>query len=197
MSDCVANVSASKLADAIDRAVLALSRHWLSALLAYGTLLTALPAVAPMLKAAGYSYLSSPIYFAYQFICHQRADRSFHVHGEQMAFCARDLAIFAGAVGIAGVYGLARRLRPISSPHYLLVLLALVPIGLDGVTQIIGLRESTTVLRISTGVIFSIGIGWYLLPRLDSGFSMLEIDIRNRPPSRPDPALAGTDFRKA
>ncbi|HUG14085.1 MAG TPA: DUF2085 domain-containing protein [Thermomicrobiales bacterium] len=176
-------------AQRVERIVLALSRWWLPGLIMYGMTLTLLPVIAPMLKSSGQTALASPIYFAYQFICHQRADRSLHVHGEQMAYCARDLAIFAGAVGVALAYASIRRFYHPSMSGLLLVVLAVIPIGLDGVTQLAGWRESTTALRIVTGVAFSAGVGWYLLPRLEAGFRALEVDVASRTLPATTPAM--------
>jgi uncharacterized membrane protein len=168
------------LSETIDRGVLALSRYWLGALIAYGAVLTALPVAAPMLKTSGLTSLSSPIYFAYSFICHQRPDRSFHIHGEQMAFCARDLAIFGGAVLVALLYGVYRRFaRAREMPTFMLVLTAL-PMAIDGLTQLAGFRESSWELRVLTGLLFSIGAGWFVLPRMEAGFASLRGDIALR-----------------
>jgi uncharacterized membrane protein len=179
-------------ADAVDRVVLTMSRRWLAALIGYGAVFLVLPVLAPLLKAAGHSYLSTPIYFSYQFICHQQADRSFHVLGEQMAFCARDLAIFAGAVGVALIYAMLRRWGHVNSSGSWLLALAVIPIAVDGITQMIGMRESTAYLRVLTGLIFSAGIGWYLLPRLDRGFQDLTENISARVDTSRTPLSPGT-----
>lgn len=185
----------STLADAVDRVVLSVARHWLAVLVSYGAVITALPVIAPLLKSAGYSSLSSPIYFLYQFICHQREDRSLHIHGEQMAFCVRDLSIFGGAVCIALAFRLIPTFAKAAPPGLWIALIALVPIGIDGVTQLLGFRESTQVLRIATGLMFSIGIGGYVLPRLDVGFRMLESDIAARLSTQPEHSTASAHRR--
>jgi uncharacterized membrane protein len=50
---------------------------------------------------------------------------------------------------------------------------AALPLAVDGLTQLTGLRESTWELRVATGVLFSAGLGWYVLPHLDAGFTAL------------------------
>jgi uncharacterized membrane protein len=105
-------------------------------------------------------------------ICHQRAERSFHLSGEQMAFCQRDLAIVGGFVFVAMLYGLLRRRLP-ASIRFRWAAVAALPMAVDGLTQLAGLRESTWELRVLTGMLFSAGIGWYVLPHLDAGFVAL------------------------
>ena len=40
------------------------------------------------------------------------------------------------------------------------------PMALDGLTQLVGWRESTWELRMATGVLFGLASGWFLYPRL-------------------------------
>jgi uncharacterized membrane protein len=171
---------ARKLAAAVDHLVDVVARRWLLTLCGWGTVATLLPIVAPMLRAASMDWLANPIYFSYSFICHQRSDRSFHIHGEQMAFCARDFAIFAGAVGIAAIYGLWRMRFDAHHMRVPAMLLMIAPLAIDGLTQLLGLRESTWELRVATGLLFSAGIGWFLLPRLEDGFTALRSDAHER-----------------
>ncbi len=90
--------------------------------------------------------------------CHQKATRSYAYADNQMPFCARDLGIFAG---LALGFTVALRRRPeLSLP---LVLLALVPIGLDGTIQLLTDYESTNPRRLITGLIAGGVTGWALM----------------------------------
>jgi uncharacterized membrane protein len=40
----------------------------------------------------------------------------------------------------------------------------LLPMALDGVTQMFGWRESTWILRVVTGTLFGLGNIWFVLP---------------------------------
>jgi uncharacterized membrane protein len=164
---------AAALADRVNAVVVWVARHWLASVLAYAVVLTTLPAVAPLLASFGADLPARAIYFAYQFVCHQRADRSFSIAGEQMAFCQRDLAIFAGAIATAALYGAVRRLRVVEPPRLRWVALLMLPMALDGTSQLVGIRESTWELRLLTGVLFSIGAGLFVLPHLESGFASI------------------------
>jgi len=96
------------------------------------------------------------------------------VLGSQTAFCQRDLAIY-GSVLLAGLlFGLLRRrIRPLPFKVFLLFL---VPIAVDGLTQLLGglvpflpPRESTWFLRTVTGSLFGIGGVWFVYPRIEAG----------------------------
>lgn len=86
--------------------------------------------------------------------------------GYKMAFCERDLALY-GSLFLGGVLFafLRRRLRALPWKVYLLLLL---PLALDGGTQLVGLRESTWLLRVVTGVISGLATVWALYPRLEA-----------------------------
>ncbi len=95
--------------------------------------------------------------------------------GYKVAFCERDIAIYA-SVFVAGVlFALVRhRLRPL--PVYAWLLLGVLPIALDGGTQLLsGLpipflsfapRESTPFLRTLTGALFGVMNVWLAYPYL-------------------------------
>ena len=71
-----------------------------------------------------------------------------------------------GAVLAAGlVYALVRR-RMRQLPLWI-YLLFLIPIGVDGVTQLVGLRESNWELRTLTGALFGAASIWFAYPYVD------------------------------
>jgi uncharacterized membrane protein len=94
--------------------------------------------------------------------------------GWKMALCQRDIAIY-GALFVGGLlFGLLRaRLKPLSLIRYLLFL---VPMFIDGGTQLVGLRESIPLLRVLTGSLLGLGTVWMLYPRLDEAFA----DVRQQ-----------------
>lgn len=175
-----ANATLTGIGAKIDGWVYVIAKRWLAALIAYGAIVTVLPVLAPVLRGSRFSGVATPIYAAYSLICHQRDDRSIHLHGEKMAFCVRDFAIFAGAVGIALLYGVIRHYRPPRRINLWIAVALAIPLVVDGATQLVGIRESTWQLRAITGILFSAGFGWYLLPHLDAGFRSLRDDIDQR-----------------
>ena len=106
--------------------------------------------------------------------------------GYQAAICQRDTAIWGAvfAASLAYAWLRRRRLRTGPAPPGLplrLYLLALLPIGVDGLTGLVGLRESTPLLRTLTGGLFGAATAWFALPQLDAGFA----EWRDGPPREP------------
>lgn len=102
--------------------------------------------------------------------------------GYKIAICQRDIAIY-GAVLVGGLlFGLLRRrLHGLSLRWYLLLL---VPIALDGLTQLVGLRESNWWLRSVTGILFGIGSVWLAYPYIDDAMQdVIESEAQRQKPS--------------
>lgn len=99
--------------------------------------------------------------------------------GYKVAVCERDVAIYGG-IFIAGlVFGLVRtRLKPL--PVWAWILVGIVPIALDGGTQLLSsipllsfpARESTPLLRTLTGGLFGVMNVWLAYPHVEK--SMIE-----------------------
>jgi uncharacterized membrane protein len=119
----------------IDRRVLWLSKHWLAVTNAFFLTYVGLPILAPILLAFGLTGPANTIYSLYRAACHQLPSRSYFIFGEQVAFCHRDVAIYA-ALFLGGLlYGFVRhRLKPPPLRWYIFFL---VPIAVDGGMQMI------------------------------------------------------------
>jgi uncharacterized membrane protein len=186
----------------LDKLIFQLAKHWLFlANLTWG-LYVGLPILAPILMLTGHPWFGNVIYTAYKVACHQIPWRSFFIGGSQIvytyeelialvgpalteryigdatigykvAICQRDVATY-GTILLAGlVFGLVRRrLKPL--PIWAFVL-SLVPMGIDGLTQLFGLRESNWQLRIVTGALFGLASIWLAYPYLEEGMR----DIRD------------------
>jgi uncharacterized membrane protein len=103
--------------------------------------------------------------------------------GYKIAFCQRDLAIYGSLWLFSIIYMISGR-KIKSIPWYIWVIIGIVPIGLDGISQLPALvsdtlaawfpaRESVPSLRFITGFLFGFTTGWYLFPMLEE--SMIEI----------------------
>jgi len=169
-------------------------RHWLLVVNVAVGVFVGLPILAPLLMAAGRDDLAAPIYAAYHLVCHQWAFRSFFVFGPaatygpdvlsdlvgldhvfgfvgspslgyKIAFCERDLAIYTTVLLAGLTYGhVRRRLAGLSLTAYGLMIL---PMALDGFSQLFGWRESTPELRVLTGFLFGLGSVWLIYPKVD------------------------------
>jgi len=136
------------------------------------------------------------IYLFGDFNCHQKHIRSFEIHGNQMPICARDIGIFTGAtIGFFllffatpfvdfyktffSIFPLKIKSHPFVKRHrkilfFGIMLLAILPIGVDGTYQLISGKESTNFMRMVTGVLFgapmAAAFGAFLMSGLDPSF---------------------------
>jgi uncharacterized membrane protein len=97
--------------------------------------------------------------------------------GYKTAICARDVAIYGMVfVGLC-IYSIPyvrRRLRPL--PFFLYVLIGVVPIGLDGFSQLLSyepfnlwpVRETAPFFRIATGAVFGLMSAWLAFPHMEA-----------------------------
>lgn len=91
--------------------------------------------------------------------------------GWKMAFCERDTAMYGATLATGLVYGLLRkRLRRMRRMPFRIYLLFLIPIGVDGTLQLIGLYESSWLARSLTGALFGVGSALFAYPYLDDSF---------------------------
>lgn len=98
--------------------------------------------------------------------------------GYKIAFCQRDVAIYAAILLFVVLYGVSgRQIKPLSP--VLWVLIGIGPIGLDGFSQLFSqlhldwlaamlpFRESTPMLRVITGGLFGFTTAWFGLPYIE------------------------------
>ena len=89
--------------------------------------------------------------------------------GYKTALCQRDMAIY-GTVLLGGLlFGLVRRRA--RAPSVKVYLLFLIPIALDGFTQLFGLRMSNWWLRTATGALFGGASVWLAYPYLEEAMN--------------------------
>ena len=120
--------------------------------------------------------LSLFIYSIYSQICHQMPERSYFIFGHKMGVCARCFGIYTGVLFGMLIYPLIRRLNNFKTPNRWYLILALIPMGIDGTTQLLGLRESFNELRFITGFIGGFVALFYILPVFLSILKDLWID---------------------
>ncbi len=89
--------------------------------------------------------------------------------GYQLAICERDLGIWVAMLAMTLILALRRRPMPDPLPLRWYAA-ALIPLGLDGITQLFGWRTSTPLLRTATGALFGAATALLIIPYLDLGF---------------------------
>lgn len=96
------------------------------------------------------------------------------VVGYKIALCQRDVGIYFGILIFGLLFALTRRRIP-RLPWYLWLLLGIVPIAVDGLSQLLSqpplnflpLRESTPLLRSLTGFLFGFTTAWFGYPLVE------------------------------
>jgi uncharacterized membrane protein len=153
-----------------------------------------------------YPSIGEPLHYGFSFACHQLASRSYCFYPEDGSLgncpdeytrapildsdngpaykfhvCARDLPLYLAAfIGGIAVY-FTKWKDAKRTPNPVFFILALIPIALDGGTQLIGLRESTNELRAITGAIAGFAFSFYFIPMLNAFF--LKKEDAAKPPT--------------
>lgn len=91
--------------------------------------------------------------------------------GYKVALCERDVALYF-SMAIGGVIFSLTRRRLHHMPWWLFVLIGVLPIGLDGFSQLLSqfpsspvpFRESNVILRLLTGSLFGFSVAWLVFP---------------------------------
>ena len=98
--------------------------------------------------------------------------------GWKVALCERDVAIY-GAMVIAGmIFALLRgRVRRLPLPVFVLFV---IPIAVDGLSQLFGLRTSNWWLRTLTGALFGAGVVWLVYPYIQESMDDIRSNIENK-----------------
>ena len=144
------------------------SKHWL--LLANSLLGVFIGGafLGPVLAYFGENQAASWLIHTYHGVCDQVPSHSYYVFGHQVCLCERCLAIYStlllAGIALALLPRLRAKVRPLD---WRLWLLLIVPMAIDGLTQLVGWRESDLLLRTLTGFLFGLGGAWFIYPRIE------------------------------
>lgn len=103
----------------------------------------------------------------FRILCHGLAERSLTLFGEPMPICARCTGIYIGLL----IGFLAFLMIPWVTERSMRVVafVALTPLAVDGLTQLVRLRTSTNPLRMTTGLIAGFAFGLWILSAVQRG----------------------------
>jgi len=144
------------------------------------TIFTILPILAPILAHLGLTGFADIIYSIYQWLCHQRPWRSYHIFDYQYAMDARMMLMF-GSMTIGAYIVHFKKIKPLTPKLAIFfAILMTVPLGIDGITQMIAeitsiknnsipFYESTNLIRGLTGLLLGTGFAFSLFPLLNVG----------------------------
>lgn len=168
-------------------------RIYMAVLLAF-----TLPILLTPFLAAQKNPAAPVLYGFYSFTCHQHVSRSicyfpragvedcsevpahyrdYEIEKDGLAgypfpVCSRDVGIYVAAVLSGVLLFVLKKTDEDVVPHPIWFILALIPVAIDGGTQLIGLRESTNPLRLITGGIAGFAFSFYCVPLLNRAFSV-------------------------
>jgi uncharacterized membrane protein len=161
-------------------------RHWLLLFNLGYALLVAGAFAGPLLNSIGLTDVGNTIFASYGVICDQVPTHSYYPFGFQLCLCQRCLAIYT-AMLLGGIYYAiatrsGRRFRPLPFGWLLLFYL---PLIVDGLTQLYGLRHSDVFLRTLTGGLFGFATIASLYPWFDAIKRKLFIVLGVEQPAAP------------
>src|SRR6266705_4114285 len=139
-----------------------LIHHWATMITWMLSILVFAALIVPFLSYFGLDAISKQIFFALHMVCAQIPSHSFYIFGHQLGMCARNFSIYASMFIGSLIFVLSNKRIP-GIPWWVWILMIL-PMALDGTTQMFGLRESTWELRVLTGTLFGLGNVWFAPP---------------------------------
>jgi uncharacterized membrane protein len=102
----------------------------------------------------------------FHLLCHGIPERCLHLWGVPMPICARCTAIYAGMAASLVVFFLLPRMSEFAARVVLFI--AVVPLAVDGLTQLARLRQSTNGLRLATGLAAGVAFGLWAITAVES-----------------------------
>ena len=102
----------------------------------------------------------------FRLFCHGIPERCIWIWGVPMPICARCTAIYAGLAASLLVFFVLPRMSELAARIVLAI--AVTPMAIDGLTQLVRLRESTNTLRAATGLAAGIAFGLWAITAVES-----------------------------
>jgi len=124
--------------------------------------ITVASVMAPYFASHNSRIMSDILYGGMRALCHQKPERCIFLWGHQMAICERCFAIYI-FLFTGGIFLYIFR-KYFRKYHWKLAILLMIPVAVDGLTQLAGLRESNIYLRFFTGSLFGIAFALLLCP---------------------------------
>lgn len=113
----------------------------------------------------------------FRLMCHGKVERCLELFGTPMPICARCVGFYGGMLlGIVAFWAVPLLREKVMRT---VAIVCTIPLAVDGLTQLTGLRESTNDLRIATGVLAGLAFGLWILSAVErrSGVSSHILDL--------------------
>jgi uncharacterized membrane protein len=147
--------------------------HWATLIMCLLGLVVFSAFSIPVLAYFGFDHLSKQIYNAMHYVCGQIPSHSPYICGHQCGLCFRCTAIYSTLFITSAVFVFTK--KSIQGISWWMLGLLTLPMAWDGITQLFGLRESTTALRLLTGALFGLGCALFTFPLVQK--TLLESQI--------------------
>jgi uncharacterized membrane protein len=126
-----------------------------------------------------FNRLAASVYHSAGLICHQRAERSFHLAGVQQPVCARCAGLyFSGALGALAAWFAASRSRASRKTRSWLLVAAL-PTALTVGLEAVGLLHTSNLLRALSALPLGASAGWIFIQSLRAEAAAGEVRSRD------------------
>jgi uncharacterized membrane protein len=102
---------------------------------------------------------------AFRMMCHGLERRCLELFDVPMPICARCVGIYLGMLAGVALFVIVPFLRERMMRN--MSIAAVVPLAIDGLTQLAGWRESTNSLRMATGLIAGLAFGLWVLSAIE------------------------------
>ena len=112
------------------------------------------------------SILYQFVFYIIGITCHQAPEKSFYFMNNQIPVCGRCFGIYAGLVAGLLIYPVFKNIKNTSTPNIKLLPVFILPVLIDGAFNLL----ETNIERMLTGLIFGIGVVFYLLPLINDMF---------------------------
>ena len=112
------------------------------------------------------SILYQFVFYIIGITCHQAPEKSFYFMNNQIPVCGRCFGIYAGLVAGLLIYPVFKNIKNTSTPSIKLLPVFILPVLIDGAFNLL----ESNIERMLTGLIFRIGVVFYLLPLINDMF---------------------------
>lgn len=113
--------------------------------------------LCPYFESNLMSYQYNLLYSNLGNICHQYPSRSYYIFGSNIGICSRCFSIYL-SVFLGSIFLIFFKIKLPLRRCFQISFLFVLPIFIDGITQLYGLRESNNFFRSITGLLFGLSI---------------------------------------
>jgi uncharacterized membrane protein len=124
---------------------------------------------APLLASFGgrSALTASYLYEIFSRVCHQLDSHSYHIAGFKFGVCIRCTAIYASFFGGMILFPLLKRTTIALQKSSSILMISLIPMGVDVGLAAFGIHESNVFTRMATGMLFGFALSIVLMPILE------------------------------